>query len=434
MNPPRGTRFTDAFDAALQKLANRSMSRSKENPIVVRMLFSPKHDYDQVINTLTKNLPDDANNLHIYAGSWLKGLPNMNIGATWNHAKMIAVDGIHLMEGGTEPVDDIYLGKNPVHDLSVHIEGDAAYDAHHFADQQWQLMTAEQQDSWMPTVFGLIPSTTMTKVSMKNYPRDNAPASPPQNTQKMEISTQQQLGESSNIVPIISVGRQGGLYGPPSTIWPSDDAILAMINSSQSSIRLAIQDMGPSDLTLMYNGWPKHYMSAFASAIVRGVEIQMVLSNPFSKPGSASLIHSMGFYGYGWTCSDVASEIIKAIQEQEEYSDDIDDAKLRSVIKEKLKLTYIRHNKSSTYEDNNSIGLHSKHWIVDDKACYIGSQNLYESGNLADWGLVIDHEEEVLKIKNEYFVPMWRNSYTGEDVDLDKVMDGLKVGGRDEDV
>ena len=435
MNPPRGTRFTDAFDAALQKLANRSMSRSKENPIVVRMLFSPENDYDQVINTLTKNLPDDANNLHIYAGSWLKSLPNMNIGATWNHAKMIAVDGIHLMEGGTEPVDDIYLGKNPVHDLSVHIEGDVTYDAHHFADQQWQLMTAEQQDSWMPTVFGLIPSTTITKVSMKNYPRDNAPASPPQNTQKMEISTQQQLGESSNIVPIISVGRQGGLYGPPSTIWPSDDAILAMINSSQSSMRFIIQDVGPMTVPGVQLGWPKHYLTVIGVAMYeRNVKVDMVLSNLNAYPSNLSDLGPVQIngYGYGWTCSDVASEIIKAMQEH--YLDDIDDAKLRAVIRENLRMCYIRHNKSSTYEDNNSIGLHSKHWIVDDKACYIGSQNLYESGNLADWGLVIDHEEEVLKIKNEYFVPMWRNSYTGEDVDLDKVMDDLNVGGHDEDV
>jgi len=108
MNPPRGTRFTDAFDAALQKLANRSMSRSKENPIVVRMLFSPRNDYDEVINTLTKNLPDDANNLHIYAGSWLKGLPNMNIGATWNHAKNDC-SRWHSLDGGRDRACGRYL-------------------------------------------------------------------------------------------------------------------------------------------------------------------------------------------------------------------------------------------------------------------------------------------------------------------------------------
>lgn len=47
--------------------------------------------------------------------------------------------------------------------------------------------------------------------------------------------------------------------------------------------------------------------------------------------------------------------------------------------------------------------------------------------DLAEWGIVIDNEEEVKKIKADYFDPVWKNSFTGEDVDVQKVMDGLKV-------
>lgn len=414
------------------------MSRTKENPIVVRMLISPHNDVDQIMKTLTENLPDDANNLHIYVGAWLKGLPNMQLGSTWSHAKFIAADDI-LLSGGHNLLDQHHLSMNPMHDLSVHIEGDAAYDGHRFADQQWQLM-ADEQNTWVPAVFGFIPKTELTRISVTRWPRDQAPASVPQFSQQMELSInarQQQLVESSNIVPIISVGRQGGLGGPPSTIWPSDDAILEMLRSAKSSMRFTIQDFGPMKVPGVPLGWPKHYLTAIGVAMFeRNVKVDMVLSNPHAFPGNFADLgpvqQRIGVYGYGYTVSDVASELIKAMQEH--YLDDIDDAKLRAVIRENLRMCYIKHNKRTTFEDGNPIGLHSKHWIVDDKACYIGSQNLYESGNIADWGLVIDHEEEVLKIKNEYFVPMWRNSYTGEDVDLDKVMDDLKVGGHDEDV
>lgn len=91
-----------------------------------------------------------------------------------------------------------------------------------------------------------------------------------------------------------------------------------------------------------------------------------------------------------------------------------------------MRICTIRRNKSSTYEDGKKIGLHSKHFIVDDRACYIGSQNLYMC-DLAEWGVVVDNEAGVKKILDSYFHPMWRNSYTGKDVDVEKVMDGLDV-------
>lgn len=47
--------------------------------------------------------------------------------------------------------------------------------------------------------------------------------------------------------------------------------------------------------------------------------------------------------------------------------------------------------------------------------------------DLAEWGIVIDDETEVKKIKQDYFDPLWKNSFTGEDVDVQLVMDGLKI-------
>ena len=73
-----------------------------------------------------------------------------------------------------------------------------------------------------------------------------------------------------------------------------------------------------------------------------------------------------------------------------------------------------------------NMGMHAKHFIVDDIATYIGSQNLYIC-DLAEWGVVIDDEAQTQKIMEEYWNPLWKYSYTGEDVDVDAVMDGLDI-------
>ena len=68
----------------------------------------------------------------------------------------------------------------------------------------------------------------------------------------------------------------------------------------------------------------------------------------------------------------------------------------------------------------------AKHFIIDDICTYIGSQNLYIC-DLAEWGVVIDNETATKKIKSEYWEPMWKVSYTADDCEVDKVMDGLKI-------
>ncbi len=46
---------------------------------------------------------------------------------------------------------------------------------------------------------------------------------------------------------------------------------------------------------------------------------------------------------------------------------------------------------------------------------------------MAEWGVVIDHEEKVKDIKSQYWDPMWDVSYTVDDCEVDKVMDGLEI-------
>ncbi|KAL7533188.1 hypothetical protein ACHAXR_005090 [Thalassiosira sp. AJA248-18] len=423
LGPPDG-KFLKAFQSALLTLANRS--KTSKNPIVVRMLFGNiagmPVNCNSVIKKLTKHLPKDAK-LQLWVGAWRRGF-------SWNHAKLIAVDGVFLHTGGHNLWDAHYLSNNPVHDLSFELEGKVARDGHRFANQQWEFIEQKQSTCIgcvVDTMPDYLPLVLRTRVTVSEYPKGGAvPTFPPQFTKSKVVNSthQARLGNPSAGAPLISIGRQGSIIYKSR---PADDAILAMINSSQKIIRLVLQDLGPVCLpgtkkALPGLVWPKAYLAAIGEAIYeRGVDIEMVLSNPNSIPGG--LKGTEANYGNGWDCVDVAAEIIKGIQK---LHSDVDDAKLRAMVLDNLRICFVRHDKNAKYQDGKTIGLHSKHFIVDDKCCYIGSQNLYMC-DLAEWGIVVDSEEEVKKIMNDYFLPMWKNSYTGEDVDVEKVMDGLSV-------
>ena len=120
----------------------------------------------------------------------------------------------------------------------------------------------------------------------------------------------------------------------------------------------------------------------------------------------------------------VAAEIIKTIRQQ--FPNAPDDA-LRKKVAENLRVCFIRRKAGSQWDNGkDTVGLHSKHFIIDDCAAYIGSQNLYIC-DLAEWGVLIDHKETVQNIMDEYWNIMWKHSYTGTDCNVQAVMDGLDI-------
>jgi len=225
-------------------------------------------------------------------------------------------------------------------------------------------------------------------------------------------------------LPIITIGRHGTLVDEDR---PSDDAFVAMIDAAQTVIHMALQDLGPvcipgTKIPLPGTGWPKNYFSALGAAIwERGVDVEIALSNPGSTPGGLRPIESC--YGNGWDCNDVAAEIIKTIREEYPEAEDGD---LRQKVSDNLRLCFLREDHGNLWEDEMPMGLHAKHFIIDDRTAYIGSQNLYVC-DLAEWGVVIDDEEATQAMMEEYWTPLWTASYTGEDVDVDVVMDGLDI-------
>jgi phosphatidylserine/phosphatidylglycerophosphate/cardiolipin synthase-like enzyme len=266
-----------------------------------------------------------------------------------------------------------------------------------------------------------MPVFSQSRVTVSEFPRGKATIFPPY--YKRNAMPKREIEGSE--VPVVSMGRYGSVLR-----WyrPSDDAFLAMFDSARTSIRLALQDLGPicipfTKIPIPGFVWPKKYLSALGRAIwTRGVNVEIVVSNPGSIPGSLTITEAL--YGNGWTCVDVAAEIIKTIRKQFPESADVD---LRKKVAENLRVCFLRRKTGNKWDNGkDTLGLHSKHFIIDDICAYIGSQNLYIC-DLAEWGIVIDHAGTVKKVMDEYWNLMWAASFTGQDCDVQEVMDGLAI-------
>mmetsp|Transcript_24854 Transcript_24854/g.44715 ORF Transcript_24854/g.44715 Transcript_24854/m.44715 type:complete len:544 (+) Transcript_24854:63-1694(+) len=405
--------FKKKFKDALQNISKNAAGKSE--PVIVRLMFGNiiglPINCDKVIRHLTENLPKDSN-IQLWVGAW-------RYGQSWNHTKVIAVDGKYLHTGGHNLWSDVYLKEDPVHDLSLEMEGSVAQDAHKYANEQWKFIEKKQGSrcgQFLENVPDWLPLVTVSRVIVSEYPRGEANEFAPYYTHpNKDHLTSTSNDEDEAAVPVISVGRQGALIDDDR---PSDDAFVAMFDASKTIIRMSLQDIGPitmpGKIPLPGTGWPKPYLDALARAIwKRSVDVEIVLSSEEARSG----------YSNGWSAYDVGAEIIKRIQKQ---FPEATDAELRQKVEDNLRICYIRHGSGNAYPSGRQIANHTKYFIVDDVCSYTGSQNMYVC-DLAEWGVIIDDAEITEKMLGDYWNPLWEASFDASDCEVQDVMDGLEV-------
>jgi hypothetical protein len=293
LGPPDGL-FMDAFADAIKRL------HDKNKPIVVRMMFGNvlgigNVNCRAVVAKLTERISNpEATKLRLWVGAWRKGV-------SWNHSKILVVDGNLLVTGGHNLWDEHYLKRNPVLDLSMELEGPVAEDAHIYANEQWEfvekLTTSSfgnaanriQSSKYAPVVF-------KSFVTLKRFPQ-SVPRHPPNYVRQLQSQLFRRLPHRPGPanVPIVAMGRCGAIT--PLKRRPSDDAIVAMLESAKKSIRLALQDLGPvcipgTKITLPGCIWPRGYLNALGRVLwTTRTQIEILLSNPLSVPGDLTVRH-----------------------------------------------------------------------------------------------------------------------------------------------
>jgi len=350
LGPPDGL-FLEKICEGLREL------HDKNKPIIVRILFGNvlgmPVNCEAVVHRLTKDIPPESTRLWIWVGAWRKNV-------SWNHSKILAVDGRYLWTGGHNWWDRHYLRQNPVRDLSVVLEGDVAHDGHLYANDQWKYVETMRMNvfgkvinrfpDWTPmvlkarvhcrrfpmpkprrrrrkrSILGLTSRSEecpqfppayskpeddhwLSRISLAPFKRASAIFRPeyleskhPQGEEEEEERhPSDEDGANAPTIRILSIGR----YGKITRLGrrPSDDAMVAMLDAAQSSIKLAIQDLGPvcipgSKVALPGTGWPRDYLQALGRALYkRRVTVHVVVSNPISIPGGLKIAD--GYYGNG---------------------------------------------------------------------------------------------------------------------------------------
>jgi hypothetical protein len=234
-----------------------------------------------------------------------------------------------------------------------------------FANAQWGYVLKKQSTAWGRFVDKRFPDAwdvpRRARVAVSAFPETSTAEFPPYYHKKIVLLSRRSLLASinSNYVPMITMGRYGVVL---KKARPSDDAIIAMFNAAKHVIRLALQDIGSlllpgTKLAIPGSVWPVDYLNVLAKVIwTKGVDVEIVLSNPNSIPGNINSKEAN--YGNGWNCVDVAAEIIKAIKAQ---FPDAHDGDLRQRVQENLRLCFIRCPRGgTTYENGKTIGLHCK--------------------------------------------------------------------------
>jgi phosphatidylserine/phosphatidylglycerophosphate/cardiolipin synthase-like enzyme len=404
LTPPTG-RFLDAFKNALQYLSHKPDGKRP----VVRILYSnpwpdiPPLTAGPFLQDITSHL-DPARGLEIYVYVMSSSF------SSWNHAKIVAADGARAIVGGHNMWGPHYLGRDPVFDVSMRLTGTAARHAQDFANglwaygqwrrdhlprwiSDWNPFVQLYQSAYRPAAgsgpsqiqAGVLPAPAMYGGAVARFP----------------------AAGSSGSVPVLSVGRGANtqstylLPTPGSYLFPftepGDEALVKLVSLAATSVRMSLQSF-----RLVYGvvaGWNPGLLNAIADALSRGVNIDVVISNPGAVAGGLTALTAP--YD-GDQPSTVNAKVVKTIVERLGSSR----ADAEQIVAQRLRIAAFRYSSDSVYPGNVPLPNHAKTVMVDDSAFYIGSQNMYSS-NLNEFGYIVEDSVAARSYLDSYWTPLW---------------------------
>jgi len=360
----------------------------KATPPKMRLLFGD-FPVQGVVNTTTllESLSRDVaatSPIRVAVGAFRSS----DLPASWNHSKIIAVDGKTAFVGGHNLWTEHYQGKDPVADLSMRVEGSAAVDAHKFANVLWDYTCNNM--SWLTWMTWSVWANQLENGSITSH----CPA-------RFDLP----VVAGAPGATVISVGRLG--TGIQSNGNQADAARIAMIASAKTTIRMSQQDIGPATAPFFgipVGSWPDAEIGAMADAMTRGVQVYLVLSDKGAVAGGLSATYAS--YSNGWSLTDVGRRIQSYMQARSKYPHD---AALRALLCDKLHLAQLRYGADTQWPDGSLFANHAKAISVDEQAFYIGSQNVYPAG-LQEFGYIVDDSTATARYHAGYWNDVWKYS------------------------
>jgi phosphatidylserine/phosphatidylglycerophosphate/cardiolipin synthase-like enzyme len=305
---------------------------------------------------------------------------------SWNHAKILAVDGRRALVGGHNFRTADYLDADPIHDISMMLAGPAAADAHRFADQLWGFVCANAGSD--PEVTSLEYRAGAAAVGAGCLPA-------------IQI-TKPAKNRAAGRVSVLAIGR---LASGITTDFANQSELARdlLLGAARRTMLIVQQDIGfflpgvpgftyPAGVT-----YPESTLERIADFLLGGGDAYIVLSNY----GAVGL--STAGYSNDIPIADVARKIRAVAQSRTKLAA----ADLDALLCQHLHLAPLRFGPDAAWPDGHPIGEHGKFWMVDDHVFYIGSDNMYPA-DLQEFGYIVDDRAAASTMWRDYWEPLWK--------------------------
>lgn len=419
--------FLDAIATGLRQSYNAG------NQPLVRILFGVSIGADpfgqapkNFLAALTKKISEAGAGaalpaLRIAVGEYKSSLTT----GSWNHSKIVAVDGNAAIVGGLNYWAGNYLQKkNPVTDVAMQVMGPAAGMAVNFTNVLWQYTCKTLAGN-----SGFLYATMVKTDSVLECPATGVvPAAPSAPTTSTTAP-----GPLPTSVPMLALGETGqgvvdvaGADKRPAGVteadlkmancitssfdWTNDsikfDAVnpgsvglRALVQSAKSSIFISQQDLiGICPPQALYD---VRLFKALATKLAAGVRVTIVVSNQGAQVDGDD-------YSNGAVLSDILKYLTPYVVQAAGSEE-----KAHKALCANLDLAPLRTSEADGWANATGAealpSLHSKVVMVDREAFYIGSQNLY-SAYLQEFGYVVDDRAAATTLYDQMLGPEWRYS------------------------
>ncbi|SOB86228.1 phospholipase D-like domain-containing protein [Streptomyces sp. 1331.2] len=342
---------------------------------------------------------------------------------SWNHSKLLVVDGQSVITGGINNWKNDYLDTaHPVTDVDLALNGPAAASAGAYLDTLWDWTcrnTGTFSAAWYASTGGTACTPDLEK--RRNPPADRVPS-----TGDQSVIAVGGLGVGIRATDSASAYRPGpvpaaddvkcgpiGLHDNTNadrdyeTVNPEEAALRALIASAGSRI-----DISQQDVTGTCPPLPRYDVRLFdllAAKLADGVKVRIVVSDP----GNRGTVGSGGY---------------SQIKSLNEISDTLrarltvrlgDPAQAKSAMCSNLQLAPFRAAPTSTWADGHPYALHHKLVSVDGSAFFIGSKNLYPAW-LEDFGYVVENRTAAAQLDQQLLAPQWQYSQNAATFDYSR--------------
>jgi hypothetical protein len=411
--PPPDGPFRDAIVAGLKKAVAAGYT-----PTLRVILGTPPtqysdRDFDKWFNGL---IADVGTKLPVQAAA-MSTYRQAFVATSWNHSKVIDVDGRSAIVGGMNYWAGDYLQvTDPVDDVSMTVDGPAAADATRFEDVLWGWICdhkgsstyvamrtsnvsgcVSQAATLTPSATGDVPILTVGRLGNGiEVPGEAGRQSPP--IPKSLVNGSACIGSSTE--SDTNTNREYEYRNPGET------ALRALIASADKSVFLSQQDLlgCVKNVEALFD---ERVFAALGEQVANGVPITIVVSDEGAKSQSGS-------YSNGYKLKDIAQTLTKVVAAQNPGKD------ARQMVCKDVGLAGVRTVKGADkWANGNPFANHAKLVAVDDSAFYIGSENLYPA-RLQELGMIVEDAGAAATLKSSFLDPMWSQSRAGALIDPGK--------------